>query len=626
MSIFDPMSPTYRDVIGPWWEAEGPECARRIHATVSLLRQEQRYISNRYRRAHEMYENLPRNSEVATVDAAWQFSSWDTENNDGIGPYTLNLAESITDTVHAETITNRTRVQFISTGGDWNAQRKAVKLTRFTAGLFDEVDMHDKISPEMCLDALMLGDGFGKVFMGDDDRIKMCRRHPNNMCFDDVEAASGQVSSWFEEDYPSRLTFARDYEGNEEAHKVIMQASEFVFPTRPRRAVGDIIRVIEAWKPAYKNANGRHVICTENGIIFDEEWKHDYYPFIHLVYKKRPRSILGKGIPEILTGHQEIVNAYREKINAQLAGASPFLWTKPSARLRESQISNEIWRTIESEEMPQHISFAAVPPDLFQQQAIEQADAAAMIGVNQLMMKGEIPPGIVGNGRALRVYNDTKSKRFMRFARNYEKMHLDAASMMIDLLDDGGDAARGYKINYEDGNQLDELDFKDIRLPKTSFRIRRFPTNLLQDSASGRLSDIESLASTFPEMRVSLARALENPDVEAFTSQLSIQESAVRRIAEKLLDTDMEAGECPPVPEMNLAQAISIMKDYITDASSKGVPDDKVQKLRDWNKTAVILDKSAAPPPQVPVSMQPPPGDMMAAPTPDMAPPQMPMV
>lgn len=612
MSTFNPLQFTNGKYIGFWWEADGVECARRVHSTVAVLRQEQIYITERYRRAVELYENMVIGLSSENLTAAWQFSDWDV-NGSGTGPYTLNIVESIVDTMHAEVITNRTKAQFISTGGDWIMQQKAIKNTQFVAGLFDEVKMHDEVAPQLGFDALMFGDGFAKVFVDDYyKRVKMQRVFPSNVVFDDVEAASGPPSTFYEEWYVPRHTLAVDYLDDKEASKIINSTSEFHFSVRPRRSIGDVIRVVEAWKVARNGKNGRHVICTDAGLLLDEEWSYEFYPFIHLTYKKRPRSMLGKGIPEIIAGQQEIINDFREKIDAQLASASPFVWSKPGNGLGEKDFNNLINRVIESDEPPQYIVPQAVSPDLFQQQAVEQNDASSLIGVNQLMMKGEIPPGIVGNGKALRTYNDIKSKRFMRFERDYERMHINSATMMLGLIDGIAEEENGYTLNFEEKGMLDELDYREIRLPKGSFQIRKFPSNFLDDTPSGRLADIESLASIYPEMKPSLARLLQNPDVEYITGQLSVQESSVQRIAEKLLTTDMTSGEIPPIPEMNLTLAVGIMKNYITDATSREVPADRVQKLRDWNSTAQAMIERAIPPP------------MPGGPMPGMTPPPMP--
>jgi hypothetical protein len=98
---------------------------------------------------------------------------------------------------------------------------------------------------------------------------------------------------------------------------------------------------------------------------------------------------------------------------------------------------------------------------------------------------------------------------------------------------------------------------------------------------------------------------LQNPDIEQATSYLSVQSSSARRIAEKLLTTDMEPMDAPPIPEMDLQQAIGIMKNYITDATARRVPDEKIQKVRAWNALAAQMIGIGEPAPTPAPAMMP---------------------
>jgi hypothetical protein len=89
----------------------------------------------------------------------------------------------------------------------------------------------------------------------------------------------------------------------------------------------------------------------------------------------------------------------------------------------------------------------------------------------------------------------------------------------------------------------------------------------------------------------------------------------VQRIAEKLLSTDMQPGDAPPLVFMDLQQSISIMKNYIVDASSRNVPADRIQKLIDWTSMAQEMIKKASAPLTMPETPQ-------AAPGPEGLPPQ----
>lgn len=626
MTTFNPLDQISRNFVGFWFDAEGSEVSKRVFSTVGILRMEQRYISERYRRAMQLYENIILPIMADGYEAGWQYGGWDN----GLGPYGLNIVESVVDTIHAEIISNRIRVQFLTDGGSWEAQQKAKQLTKFNAGVFDDVGMYSAISPIMAQHALIFGDAFAKVYVDQAERLQLCSVFPANIVFDDVEAANGYMSAMNEERFVSRHTLAREFMHDKVAYSSIINAPEVTFPRRYNRSVGDLIRVVESWQPAYGDSDGRHVLCVSPNEppVIDKPYKGKKPPFIHLTYKKRLRSILGTGVPEIIQGQQEVINDLREKINAQIMGASPFVWAPTGARLKECELSNEIWRVIESDQPPQHIAFASVPQDLFVQVDKEMQEAMSMVGVNQTMMRGEIPAGISGSGRAQLVYNDTKSKRFTRFAQAYEQMHVDTAEMFIDTFEELADAGAGYRTGYRDDSGLEEINYKEIRLPKDSFYIRKYPTNFLSDTPAGRIAQIESLANLSPEIKPYLVSLLQNPDIEFATSRLSVQSSAAQRIAERLLTTDVMPGDNPPTPEMELEQAMGIFKNYIVDAESRNVPPERVQKCRDWLVMAQMMLESATPAPaQLPAQLPQPgmPSEAMGPPPPEAGPPASPV-
>jgi len=608
MTTYSPLGNNGRTYVGFWFDAEGVEASRRVFETVRTLRHEQIYVAERQRMAMQLYGNVIMPGITEGYEAGWQFGGYKSS----IGPYGVNIVKSMVDTIHAEIISNRVKVQVITDGGSWDGQQKAKQQTKFIAGVFDDVKMTQKTGPLQALHALIYGSGFVKWYVDEEGRIQAYNTLPMNIVFDDVEAASGYTSSIFEERLVSRHTLAKDFEGNDEAAAAIMSAPEVTFPQRPQRNVGDLIRVIETWQPAYGKSDGRRVlVVSENAPpIVDEVWKNKKAPFTHLKFGERLDSILGSGVPDMICGHQEVINDLREKINAQIMGASPFVWTMTGSKLKECHISNELWRVIESDVAPQHIAFASVPQDLFNQLQAEKNEAMEMVGVNQTMMHGEIPAGL-SSGRAQLVYNDTRSKRFTKFMQAYENMHTDSADTLIDIFEDLADAGAGYETGYRGDDGLEKINYKEIRLPRDAFYIRKYPSNFLSDTSAGRIQQIEYLANISPELKPYLVGLIQNPDVEFATSRLSVQTSSAQRIAEKLLTTDTEVFDCPPIPEMNLQQASEIMKNYIVDATSRNVPDERIQKCRDWLRLATDMLNAASPqevpqqtPPSEPMGME----------------------
>lgn len=589
MSDFNPLKVSnYADDC--WWKSDKGNVADSITKTLETLMAEQKYISRRFMRAISLYENI----DVGNL-IAWQFASV----VDRDGPYQYNIVEQIVDTLHAEIISNRTRPQFFTEGGDWLSQERAQDLTSFADGLFMASEVHELVAPSVCLDALVFGTGIVKVW-AEGGKIKASRIFPHEVMVDDIAAALSPPRSMYHVRHLSRDSVLAQFGDDKKSIEIIEAAPLFdssVFESRPTK---DIISIHEAWRLPTAKEKGRHVISLTQGVLVDEEWDNDWFPFVFLRYKPRTKGFWGKGVPEILEGHQELINDMRDKINAQLAMAAPMIWIKTGSRIKEADLSNQIGKVIESDDAPQYIVNNAVPADLMQRQAQEVADAGSLVGANTLMMKSELPPGLnSGSGRALRIYNDTKSKRFMRFAREYESFHISLCKLMIRMSDNAADAGEKVEVIYDSDTYIERANYNKIRLPEGEYVIKAQPVNFLSDTPAGRLSDIEALAAIFPdELKPKLASLLQNPDLKSATNYLNADEDAIGKACYSILRGKKSAADVGPSPYLNLELAISMARTILLDAQTKGAPVDRLLDLENWVEMCKMLMDKAQPPPQ----------------------------
>lgn len=581
-----------------WWKASKEGVADSIACTIENLMQEQIYISQRFKRAISLYENI----DVSNL-IAWQFASV----SDRDGPYQYNIVEQIVDTLHAEIISNRTRPQFFTEGGDWLSQERASDLTSFADGLFMESQVHEIVAPSACLDALVFGTGIVKVW-AEGGKVKASRIFPHEVMVDDVAAALSPPRTMYHVKYCSRDTALAQFGDDNRLVRIIEDAPLFdssVFQSRP---IKDIVAVYEAWRLPTAKEKGRHVISLQQGVIVDEEWENEWFPFVFLRYKPRTKGFWGKGVPEILEGHQELINDMRDKINAQLAMAAPMIWIKTGSRIKEADLSNQIWKVVESDVAPEYIVNNAVPADLMQRQQQEVADAGSLVGANTLMMKSELPPGLnSGSGRALRIYNDTKSKRFMRFAREYESFHINLCKLMIRMADYAVDSGEKVEVIYDSETYIERANYNKIKLPECEYVIKPQPVNFLSDTPSGRLSDIEALAAIFPEeLKPKLASLLQNPDLKSATTYLNADEDAIQKACYSILRGKKSSADVAPSAYLNLELAISMARTILLDAQTKGAPVDRVLDLENWIEMCKRLFDKGMPPPGPPAQLPPP--------------------
>lgn len=557
--------------------------ASMLTCLLDTLRGERTYVQRRNRRAIELYGNV----ECGNLSTFQYMTDTDVD-----GVYQYNLVESIVDTVQAEVISNRTRPQFFTDGGDWESKEKARELTSYISGVFSDNDIYNGLSPSVCLDALVFGTGFAKVWE-EEGKIKIERCFPPEVIVDDVEASlsNNKPRNMYYSRYLPRGTVEAIFSEDNKKLELIKGSTGDDFKQGAERTHVDILSLTEAWHLPDGKSKGRHMILCGNTCILDEDYKQKYFPFVVLRYKDRVRGYLGKGIPEILEGQQELINDLRDKINAQVLGSSPFIWTAPGSKLTESEISNRIWRVIESETPPQYIANNSIPPDLMARFQQEVSEAGTLVGANTLMLRSELPPGIQsGSGRALRIYNDTKSKRFMKFARAYEQMHIDLANLIMDVSAYAEECGTNIETVYEAGGVLKKMSYSEIAPKNDLYIIRPEPINFLSDTPSGRLSDIEALASIFPEdMKSKLVRLLDNPDVQGVTSYLSANDDAISKAFSAILRGEKTSSQVAPNQYMDLPLCLQMGKSMILSAMTQGAPPERLLELENWLEMAKIL-------------------------------------
>lgn len=560
----------------PWYSCEeSADAANTLDMYISSLKDSRSYIYRRFRKAIELYENV----ECPNL-LSWQFMT----NTDIDGPYQYNIIESIVDTIHANIITARTRPVFFTEGGDWESQQKSRDLTDFIGGLFHQNKVQESLSQRVCLDALVFGTGFLKVYEKN-GKLKAERVFPYDIVMDEVETAlsSSTPRNLYQSRYVPRETVYAWYADDEERLRDLRTSPSSDLTSWSNASVGvDIFHVVEAWHLPSGNDNGRHMITCGTVVLLDEEWPNEWFPFVFLKYKERTKGWWGKGIPEILEGQQELINDLRDKMNAQVKGSAPFIWVKPGAKLTESEISNRIWRVIETEDPPQYVASNSIPPDLMARYQQEVAESAQLVGVNALMLKSELPPG-VQSGKAIRLLNDTGSQRLMAFSRAYQGFHIELAELFLRYSDMLLESGIDLDVMHDAGSYVKRMTYSDIRIDLDCFVIKPEATNFLSDTPSGRLSDVEALASIFPEeMKPQLVRLLDNPDIKSISGYLSADEDSISNACSSILRGEKTAGQVAPNPYLDLSLCIRISRRLLLDAQTQGAPIDRLLELENW--------------------------------------------
>lgn len=601
-----------------WWREPKTQMHTAVHGFVRTLMHEQKYRMGMLVHCIRLYGNL----DIPGIDADQYARGGDDDDH-----IAYNIIESAIDTIHADIIANRGRVMFLTDGGKWKERQRAQGLTKFIDGQFYHTGMHTDVGPMACLDALVTGTGFVKpcVKFG---KPGLDRVLPGEIWVDDAEARDGKPRSMFQVKTVPRESvvaeFARD---NPALAEKLKQTREAERDGVRKRTLADVVDIIEAWHlPAYPvdddtpdadviRAGGVHCICVENTVIKVKPWRKPYFPPTPLRYKQRNLGYWGKGPGEILSGSQVSINELLWKIHMSLRLAGPKVFVHPGSELNEAHFNNEIWGIIETLEPPHMALFESVPPDLFRQLLHELEQAYALVGVNMIAAGGGLPAGLEGgSGKALRLYSDTKSKRFIAFKNNWDQWHIDAATKLIDMTRDVERDGRPYEllVPSEDGTAR-MVKWSDVNLPRDKYIMQAWPTSYLSSTPSSRIRDVEDLLKVFPQMQDHVMHLLDFPDIKAVAKVLASETEIARQFIERVL---YDGEELSPEPMMNFALTLELARKYYLQGILEKAPEDNLENLRQFmvliENQLKQAEAASAPPPAAPAPLALPPAPAAA--------------
>lgn len=167
----------------PWWRASKDEVHKEIFAFI---------------------DNNSLNQSTREVDFLTYLRLYGSQSHSGFTPnkyntnsptetkfkITLNVINSMCDTIVSKLSKNKPRPMFLTDGGDYSIQKQAENLNRFCQGQFYQTKIYEK-APTMLLDATVFGTGALKIFRVE-DKIHVERVLPHELSVDDAEAIYGE--------------------------------------------------------------------------------------------------------------------------------------------------------------------------------------------------------------------------------------------------------------------------------------------------------------------------------------------------------------------------------------------------------------------------------------------------
>lgn len=568
-----------------WYKKTKSQLAESLFSLVKALRTEQSF------RQDENFKNLKLYGNMEAYSLK-NYGFYRAEPAASVvNRVTLNIIQSMIDTVVSKLVKNKPRPLFLTDGGDWEMQRKAKKLTQFVDGQFYASDYYAKRAMAI-QDSCIFGTGALK-FYRQGNEIKIDRVFIDELTIDENEALYGDVRSISQTKFIAVDVLKEMFP--EHADKIEMAGSQNIsdWSSGVKKVKTPMLQVVEGWKlpSGPKAEDGKHAIVLENVTLFEEPYTLPYLPFVFWRWGVRPVGFWGQGIAEQLTGIQLEINKILRTIQVSMHLVSvPKIFVEASSKIVESHLNNKIGGIVKYVGQPPiEGKLGSIPPDLFSHLDRLYARAYEVIGVSQLAAQATKPQGL-NSGKALREFNDIESERFMSVAQRDETATLEAAKHLIDLGKQINEEFGNYQVKTRGSSSMEVLNWEDVHLDDDKYIMQCFPVSALSKSPAGRLQDVQELMAAGLIGKEDGMKLLDFPDLQRFYNFNNAGLENIERTIETFIDKGIYST---PEPYQNLQLGIVKMQQAYLMYKDSNAPEEKLELFRRWIEDAQALLKKA---------------------------------
>jgi hypothetical protein len=574
-----------------WWNAGSKkDLAEQVISTASFLKEQQQF---RYRQSGifaRLYGNMPLFNYGGTGATRMAMAQ-----SLPIDRPTMNVVQSCIDTLGSRITQSRPRPVFLTDNSDYKERNMAKQLNAFINGELYNTKAYE-LGPLQLRDACALGTGVLHVFESE-KRVALERVLLTEMLVDPNDALYGEPRQLFRFKLVDRSVLQEMFP----KYRSEIAKAEQAFPDNSGdsgRTVADQVMVVEAWHlRSGENANdGLHTIACTEGIIFEEEWKKNTFPFTFLHYSPRILGFWGQGLAEQLMGTQVEINKLLMTISRaiNLVGV-PRVFVEDGSKVVKSHLNNDIGAIVTYRgTKPQYEVAPCIPQEVYAQLQRLVEYAYQQSGVSALSAAAQKPAGL-NSGEAIRNYDDLQSDRFAALVRRYDNMFVDLAYQIIDLAKDICERDGKYTTVYPNKNGTKEIDLPRADILNDTYVIQCFDASSLPRDPAGRLQKVTEMAQSGMISMQEARRLLDYPDLEQVDKLANSSEERILQILDEIVES---AKYTPPDPFMDLQLAKQLCTQYYNLYVPAKLEEKKAELLRTFSSQIDALTMAAQPPPQ----------------------------
>ncbi len=557
-----------------WFNAKSDEeLANGVFDVIKDISKRQFYRTEQNYRYYKLYTNTDYRG--VTVN--------DYSLNSRMSMLSLNVIQSITDTVTSNIGKNKPKVTFLTDDGDYKMRKRAEKLEMFTHGQFNKSKVY-KTSPLALKRACVFGSGFLKPYIQDGE-IKVDNVYPEEIKIDERELDNPR--SIYQVKLVSRQMMIQMFPSKEEDIRAVRQNSySEVFKVSTSDFSIDLIPVIEAWHlPSRKGAkDGLRALVIENCVLEQNSYDKCYFPFVKMNFSDDVSGWFGIGVSQLLTGIQYEINKTLKRIQQSIhLGAVPRVFYEIGSVSSKATFNNEIGSMVPYKRtMPQIITPQTVGAEVFNHLDRLYQRAFEIIGVSQMSAGGKKMEGL-DSGEAIRTFRDVETARFAVLQEAYDEMHVELAEHMIDLAKEIAEQDPKYNVLAKTSKGVVKIPWKEVNMKEDSYVLGAYPTSLLPSEPAGKLATTIEMAQAQLITPQQATQLLDFPDIKQVVNIQNAKMDDIEKTIYHMIDT----GEyLPPEIYQDLQTGIEYCQAYYLMFRTQKVDQARLNLLTQWMSDA----------------------------------------
>ncbi len=577
---------------------------------------------------------------IAIFEWGYKTGIMDTQADAPIADFTnaYNALQNVIETAHATICKTPTVPMPLTSGGGYLQRKRAKDLQKALEGEYDQNKV-EQIQDDVVLDALTIGAGFARVFC-EFNELKIEYVPAEDITVDDTEGRYRKPRTLIQTTRMDRYVAYELYGGDDEwlagdkenRRQKILKCKGATRQGTEGTTDNEQIEVHVAYHlPSGPNAgDGRMAIVIDGCTLVDCERSRKTFPYAVCIPRPRRRGFWGLSMGHEMAANQREYERGTAKLQKafQKSGSGHILAPR-SANVNPREITNDTADFIEYDGMTPPHEWNPSPVSAEQVQYTESFPQKMMSarGISATSATGETPAGLANaSGKARQLVRDEQNGRMKPYYRSVDRWHVDLCHLIIEEARELVEREPGYSVSYSSKRALEKVEWAKVILDEGDFVLKIFPASSLSQDPSAKFEQLQEMLAAQTITTEQFKRLFELPDLEAENEI----DTADTDIIDRNLDIIITEGRyLSPEPFDNLELAkVRAGKFYNVCRARGGVPESRLQLLRDYiSDCAALLEQAkpptAAPGPGVPPPMGGPGGMPMGPGGPGLAPPPL---